>query len=293
MANNSFGIKASEEEIINEAIEIVDKAQERNLVLRILGALGIYMCCSSVSKDYVCTYKGLKRLGVDAMFTDIDFAAYSKQRKEIERLMEGYLKFIPDMAINALFGNRRLIFYNTRKNYSVDIFFDKIEFCHDVAFGNRPGKGRLELCNYHIPPEDLLLEKLQIHDMNYKDITDMVMLFLSHRISDVTQFGAINGVYIAKILSDDWGFWYDSMNNLKLVEKYVNKFLEEKKLTKEHANIALENLKNLVNLIDLAPKTRRWNERAKVGIKKMWYRPVAPLEKREFQFAAKSNFKIY
>ncbi|MGQ9641958.1 MAG: hypothetical protein ACUVUF_07545 [Candidatus Bathycorpusculaceae bacterium] len=271
----------SDEEMILEAMNIVDKAADKGLILRLLGAMGIVVSCLSISKAYMNTYKNLGRLGANAMFTDIDFAAYSKQRKNLEKFFRDELRFAPNMAINALFGNERLIFYNTWKKYSVDVFFDKLKFCHDIIFGDSPGRGRLELFKYHIPPEDLLLEKLQIHDITYKDISDIAMLLLAHRISsNSTCQGHINGSYVAKILADDWGFWYDSMNNLKTVEKYVKKFVEEEKFTDDQAATVLNNLKIMVGLIETTPKTDRWNKRAKDGTRKLWYRKVSELEKR-------------
>jgi polyhydroxyalkanoate synthesis regulator phasin len=70
------------------------------------------------------------------------------------------------------------------------------------------------------------------------------------------------------------------MNHLQTVEKYISRCVAEGKFTKEQATLALDNLVNLVNLINVTPKTYRWNRRAKDGIKKLWYRPVAELEKR-------------
>jgi len=271
-----------DEDMIQEACQIIEKAHEKNLVLRLLGAMGIIVCCSTVSEDYINVYKKLGRLGSGcSMFTDIDFAAYAKQKKEIENFFRKDLVFEPDLAINSLFGNRRLVYYNRAKGYMVDIFLDKLEFCHDIFFKDSSGCGRLELFDYFIPPEDLLLEKLQIHDITYKDIADIAMLLLTHEIGDSTSIGNINGKYIANILCDDWGFWYDAMNNLQTVKKYINKFADEKRFTREQATCALSKLEGLVNLINATPKTNRWHKRAKVGVKKLWYRPVAELEKRK------------
>ena len=110
--------------------------------------------------------------------------------------------------------------------------------------------------DYHIPPEDLLLEKLQIHNITYKDIADIAMLLLTHKISNSTSSCNLNGKYIASILSDDWGFWYEAMNNLRTVEKYIRRFVDEAKFTKEQAASALDNLTNLVSLINTTPKDR-------------------------------------
>jgi len=279
--NRNTENKLPDDEMIREACHIIEEANEKGLTLRLLGAMGIVVCCSAISKSYLDTYKKLGRLGSgNTMFTDIDFAAYSKQKKEIEKFLKNDLGFEPDMAINAFFGNKRLIYYNKVKNYSVDIFLDKLEFCHDVPFRDHGGCGRLELFDYHIPPEDLLLEKLQIHNIAYKDIADIAMLLLTHKIGNSTSSGNLNGKYIASIFSDDWGFWYDAMNNLRTVEKYIRRFVDEARFTKEQVASALDNLTNLVRLINATPKTDRWNKRAKDGIKKPWYRLVAELEKR-------------
>ncbi len=39
---------------------------------------------------------------------------------------------------------------------------------------------------------------------------DLIALFIVHDVHD--QFGknGVDGSYIAKILSDEWGFWYDA-----------------------------------------------------------------------------------
>lgn len=122
--NRNTENKLPDDEMIREACHIIDEANKKGLTLRLLGAMGIVVCCSAISKSYLDTYKKLGRLGSGrTMFTDIDFAAYSKQKKDIEKFLKNDLGFEPDMAINALFGNKRLIYYNRVKNYSVDIFW--------------------------------------------------------------------------------------------------------------------------------------------------------------------------
>jgi len=158
-------VEMSEEEFLKEALGIVEKAQNRGVYLRILGALAVYI--HSLDKpECINAFKSLERLGEGKpIFTDLDLIGYSKQQKEITKLFEE-LKFQPDRMINVLFAGKRLIFYHPQGKYHVDVFLNKLEFSHDVNFGDKPGSGRLELDYPTITLADIVLEKLQIHYIN-------------------------------------------------------------------------------------------------------------------------------
>jgi len=51
----------------------------------------------------------------------------------------------------------------------------------------------------------LLLEKTQIHQINRKDIVDLIVLFLGYGVSTSPQKENINGKYVAETLANDWG----------------------------------------------------------------------------------------
>jgi len=102
------------------------------------------------------------RLDGKTLFTDLDLIGYSSQRKEVAKLMEN-LGYLPDRMINSMFGNKRMIFYHPNNYYHVDIFYDKLEFSHDVMFGSDPMTERLKLDYPTISITDLVLEKLQIN----------------------------------------------------------------------------------------------------------------------------------
>ena len=104
-----------------------------------------------------------------ANFADLDLVGYSKDTKKINKLfLEKYL-FQKDKIINALFGDRRRIYYQPEGTYHVDIFLDKLEFNHDIDI-----PGRLEMDFPDLNVADLLLTKLQIHYINDKDLLDMM-----------------------------------------------------------------------------------------------------------------------
>jgi len=274
VASEVKGIKMSDEEFINEAKTIIDKAQEKGIIIRILGALAIHIHSEHVPRCLEL-HKNLGRLGEKGpTFTDLDLMAYKKQRKKVKEFFEKDLKFMPDRRINALFGGRRYIFFHPKGAYYVDVFFSKLEFSHDVEFGEEPNKGRLELDYPTITLADLVLEKTQIHEINLKDIIDLIVLFLGHQVGTEENKEVINGKYIAKILADDWGFWYDATNNLNKVKHFAEKFFSEGKLTEEEKKTVNERVDILLKMIEDEPKTKAWQKRAKKGTKKIWYRPV-------------------
>ena len=165
------------------------------------------------------------------LFTDLDLAAYGKQRGGIDKTFRE-MAFEPDPLVNGMFGNKRLIYYHPQRKYHVDIFLNRLEFSHDVEFGEKPGEGRLEIDYPTISPADIVLEKLQIHQINRKDLVDLIALFLVHDVQG--QFGkdAIDGAYIGKILSKEWGFWYDATTNLEKVKALMQTLEKEGKLSR-------------------------------------------------------------
>jgi hypothetical protein len=171
------------EEFISEAVRIVEEAQRRGVVLRIIGAVAVYIH-SMHSPRALELFRRVGRFrDQEALFTDLDLVAYSKQRAEVVEFFEKYLGFKYDIIMRALFSHKRLIYQHPQNLYYVDVFFDKLEFDHDVVFGSEPGKGRLGLDYPMVSLADLLLEKLQIHRINVKDLVDVVVVLLySHDV---------------------------------------------------------------------------------------------------------------
>ncbi len=226
--------------------------------------------------EIITTYKSLGRFGEGLpMFTDLDLAGYSKQSRAISGFFR-QLDFKPNELVNGLFGERRLIYFAPEGRYRVDVFLNKLEFSHDVQFGDKPGSGRLELDFPTISLTDIVLEKLQIHHINRKDLIDLAVLFLGHEVSenDVGQKETVGGGYVAGLLSDDWGFWYDADNNLDKVRAQAGNLTSEGKLTAQQLVTISQRVDKLARVLEESPKSKNWEKRAKVGAKKPWYREV-------------------
>lgn len=275
MAGPTKFVALGDDEFLREARTIVDAAQSQGTALRILGSLGIYAHSMHVPECIALFHRvGRIREGTP-LFTDLDLMGYASQGRSISKVFDS-LGFKPDDMINGLFGDRRLIYYEGHDRFHVDIFLDKLEFSHDVLFGKRPGNGRLELDSPTISLTDLILEKLQIHRIARKDLVDLMILFLGHDVEPTSnaQREAIDAGHIADLLSDDWGFWYESKQNLEKTKQLVHGFAAEGKASPEQRARIDTRIGKLDAALEAVRKGRHWEKRAKVGAAKPWFREV-------------------
>lgn len=268
------GQATNDEVFLRDAIKIVEEGERRNVTLRLLGALAVKIH----SHEYDHLHGKLKRLGEEKQaFTDIDLMAYSKERAKVRELMEDVFGFTHSRHFLLMHGKERLLYYHPEGLYHVDIFFDKLQFSHDVHFGSDPRKGRLSSDFPTIPLAELLLEKLQIHEINEKDIKDIIVLLRAHEIGQLDQKEVVNIKYFAKILADDWGFWYDARANLQKVKAFADNYHAEDILTLEDLADVRDKVDRIIAFTDDEPKTKKWKKREKKGTSKEWWRPVETL----------------
>ena len=110
--------------------------------------------------------------------------------------------------------------------------------CHKFNF-----KDRLEIDQYTISLADMLATKLQIVEINQKDLKDIVSMFLDHDVGSEDAPEVINGAYLAKLCSDDWGIYKTFVTNLDRILGMLNDFgLEdgEKKIVGDRVTQAEE-----------------------------------------------------
>ncbi len=238
---------------------LMKEVEIRGITMRLLGAIAFRTHCP-LFKHY--EYRAGRLL------SDIDFAAYSKEKRKIEEMFLD-LGYEIDKHAKFLFQGKRYIFYNPKGIHS-DIFFDKLEMCHDVNF-----TGRLEIDSPTIPLSDLFFEKVQIVEINEKDLIDTAVLLREHSVGPGDK-ETINSDYISTVLSNDWGFWKTTIINLEKISQYVknaNFFKEEDK------SDILGKIELLLKIIDEKPKSFQWRMRAKIGEKRKWYKDVEEFER--------------
>ena len=261
----------SDEVLIRDAIRIAEEGENLGVQLRLLGALAIW----HHSTEYQVLHTKLSRLDqTSSTFTDIDFIGYSKQSSGIRKLFEKQLDFQVDKHVLFLHRKHRLLYYHPERLYHVDIFLDNLNFSHLITFGSNPKKGRLQLDFPTVPLADLLLAKLQIHEITEKDIKDLIVLLRGHEVGRSDDRDVINLEYISKILGDDWGFWYDAKTNLERVKEFGRRYREQGQLPISDLVNILDKVNQILKTLDVTPKTKKWKKRAAQGTNKPWWRDV-------------------
>ncbi|MEM2202531.1 MAG: hypothetical protein QXQ50_01885 [Candidatus Bathyarchaeia archaeon] len=266
------------EVFIQESQRIVEKARDEGIILRILGGLSIAIHC----QEYRDFAKNLGRVGTGTVegqeYSDIDLISYRGYRDKVKDLFDklGYAKRRATLSTAA---SERQIYYHPKGWFYVDVFFDKLLVAnHPINF-----KGRLELDYPTITVTDMLLEKIQIWEaFGAKDLKDCLLLLKAHSISGKPERESIDASYIAKILAQDWGFWYTATTNLKKIKAFIaeiDKFgpdanIDPQQVGKEDREEITQKIDMLLEAIDKEPKTFGWKMRAKIGTKKQWYNPV-------------------
>ncbi len=267
-------VRLSNEELSNIATDLVSRAASENITLKVIGGLATYIRCSSRS-DILQLYGKVERLGKDKpTFADVDFIGFSRQEREIQKFMQG-MGYEPDRYVNALFSGTRNVFSNSHDNFYVDVFYDTLNFSHDVVLVDRE-RNRLSSGAVTILPTDLMLSKLQVHDMTRKDLVDIVLLLLGHEFGEDSA-DSISAGYISSILADDWGFHYDAISNLEKARSESLSMLSSGVLSGKMQKDVNGKIDYLLRSIESSPKTRTWEKRAKKGTKKIWYREVDEL----------------
>jgi hypothetical protein len=232
-----------------EAERIIGAAQAKGIVLRLFGGVAFWFRCPSA-----------KHQTLQRNYVDIDFMGHSKQSREIKQLFAS-LGYIPRDKFNAIQGYRRLIFNDMEHQRRVDVFLDVFEMCHSFNF-----KGRLEIDGETIPLADMLVTKLQIIDVNEKDLKDMITLFADYDVGSSDK-ELINGAYLGKLCASDWGVYRTfTMNLEKLLGKVGDLSLEE-----DAKQLVRNRVTRVRTMIEDSPKDLRWKMRARIGEKMKWY----------------------
>jgi hypothetical protein len=228
-----------------EAVRVLGAAETEGVVLRALGGLAVNLLCPSARVPPLArTYK------------DLDLAGRRGDAKAITNLL-GSLGYAPDKEFNALHGHTQLYFWDQANARQLDVFVERIHLSHDLDVGHR-----LETTRRTLSPADLLLTKLQVVEVNEKDLKDACALLADQPISPE----GIDPARIGEVLGADWGWWRTCTSTLGAVIAYA-RGLEGF----EQKDGVLRSAQELGELIDKAPKSLRWRVRSIVGERMRWH----------------------
>jgi hypothetical protein len=246
---------AEREKFERELKHILKAAEEAGLLLRVIGSLAFQMHCPRY---------GYLQAAMGRAYTDIDFAAYSKQSRQVQGLLTS-LGYTENREVFINTEGERAIFDKPQAGLHVDVFYEKLDFCHTIYW-----KDRLEVDSPTIPLAELLLEKMQIVKINEKDVIDTIMVLLEHRLGEDDK-ETINTQRVARLCADDWGLWRTTTMNLDKVQQLAQGY---EQLTAEQKSKVTEQVQSALARIDSEPKPLAWKLRARVGDRVRWYKEV-------------------
>jgi hypothetical protein len=250
---------AEREKFEKELKYILKSSGEAGLLLRVIGSLAFQMHCLRF---------GYLQAAMGRAYTDIDFAAYGRQSKQIQALLTslGYEEH-REVFINS--EGERAIFDKRESGLHVDVFYEKLDFCHTIYW-----KDRLEVDSPTIPLAELLLEKMQIVKINEKDVIDTIMLLLEHPLGE-EDMETINIKRVARLCAEDWGLWRTTTMNLDKVQRLAQGY---EQLTAEQKAKINSQVRTALTRLETEPKSLAWKVRARVGDRVKWYKDVDELQ---------------
>jgi len=234
------------EDPVAEARRLIAAAAERGLLLRALGGVALYLLAPD----------GKPRL--PRRVKDIDVAVPRGSGRPAARLLE-QAGYAGDEMFNALHGSRRLLFVDPHHERHLDVFVGEFSMCHAI-----PLTARLDRSPLTVPPEELLLSKLQIVEATANDQSDVYSLLVQY---EVGPGAGLDASFVAGLCAKDWGLWRTCVGS---IERLLAN-LESSPLDPGEASRVEGRLEALRGYLEAEPKTVKWRLRSQVGDKVRWY----------------------
>jgi hypothetical protein len=241
------------QEIEAEAAALVAAASAEGMTVRLVGSVGIRMHCA----DAVAAMDDAGRVP-----KDVDLVVRSGDRGPLRSLLEAR-GYVVDRDVLVAMEGRRFAFHHPQQNVDLDVFVERLQFCHTIELADRWERRATTL-----PIEDLLLQKLQVHELTDADAIDAAVVLATHAVGPAGDGERIDRDYVAGVLSRDWGFHRDASANLERVAS------GELPLAAERARRARDSAAELAEAIARAPKSLAWRMRARVGERMQWWQDV-------------------
>jgi hypothetical protein len=231
-------------DVVTEGRRVLAAAREAGVTVRLLGGVAVNVRSRGLPPALAREYK------------DLDFATGKKSSGDLQKLLRD-LGYEPHVGFNAMNGKERLLFFDNPNARQVDVFVSSFRMCHQI-----PLEDRLTVDDETVPLAELLLTKLQIIELNEKDVRDSVAILLEHEVTEDDR--GVNVTRFASLCCEDWGLCRTITQNLVSVREHLGGYEVDRDVVATRLDVLLER-------IEATPKSRSWRMRAKVGDRKRWY----------------------
>jgi putative nucleotidyltransferase-like protein len=236
------------EDIVAEGERLLGIAKEARVPLQLLGGVAVRLHAPAVPAALNRPYK------------DLDFAVPKKGGGAAEKLLRD-AGYEPHITFNAMHARERALFFDDEHDRQVDVFIGSFRMCHEIPLGERMENGQPT-----VPLAELLLTKLQIIELNEKDVRDTVLLLHGHAV-DEHDDDTVNAGRIAQLCAAEWGLWRTITTNLERCREHVGDY----DLDPSDRDRIVTRFDELLSRIEEEPKSRGWKLRARVGERRRWY----------------------
>ena len=234
--------------VVDEGERLVEIARSYGATLALLGGVAVRLHAREVPPS------------LDREYNDLDFAVPRGGGGDASKLLRA-AGYEPEVVFNAMNGKERMLFHDLEHGRQVDVFVGSFRMCHRIPFGDR-----IKPSDATIPLAELLLTKLQIVELNEKDVRDTVLLFYGHDVGDHDE-DTVNVHRIAQLCAGHWGLWRTMVANLARCHEMLDGY----DLPEPDRERVADRLSTVVRRIEDEPKSRGWKLRAKIGERKRWY----------------------
>jgi hypothetical protein len=238
------------DDIREEAVRVTAAAAAAHLGLRLMGGLAVWMVCPSA-----------RAAPFAREYADLDFAVRKQDARAVTAFLarEGYE---PERMFNSIHGAQRLNFGHPEGRWTIDVVVDALRMSHLVDLSGRlePGPPTIDLA-------DLLITKLQVWEINAKDLGDIACLLADHQLAE-RGAGEV-GIDLQRVLAltgDDWGLCHTLERNLRQVADFAR--------GRRPPDAPLDPIvqaEALLGAIGAGRKSMAWRLRARIGERMRWY----------------------
>jgi hypothetical protein len=244
-------MEAPARDAFEESVTAVREANEAGIPLKLLGGQAVRLLCPHFPN----------RARDDQ---DMDFACVSSKKRDVIDFFVAR-GFLGDKRFNTLHGDRQMYFTTPDGKTSVDVVMDRLNMCHVLEF-----RERIDRLPDTLDVADLLLTKLQVVELNEKDVHDVLHLLSGFEVQPGDEPKTIGMDRVGRVVADDWGWWRTVTMNLDKVAHFAED---------EHSDLVPEarlfepadQARQLRGCCDEVPKPMKWKLRAMMGDRVQWY----------------------
>ncbi|MCW2888958.1 MAG: putative nucleotidyltransferase [Streptosporangiaceae bacterium] len=239
-------------DIEREASRLTSALGERGLDVRLIGGLAV------AGHRHREIPAALRRT-----YGDIDLVINPRQGKGFKAAMVE-LGYTPNVRFNNMRGDKRMLFADQPNGRGLDVFVGGFQMCHGMDLSDRLDRHPVTLA-----PADLLLTKLQVVQINRKDLTDALTILLTHEVEPPDAPGVddhVSSDRLIAVTSGDWGWYTTFTDNLARIPDFAAELLDA-----AEAEVVTARAIEVREALAAAPKSLKWRARKTVGRRVPWY----------------------